>query len=445
MVLAGCAALWAQTGSVNPSQERYSDLLERTAPMPAYEALYHMMAYQRFHPSQAPVYYRMGDVIYGLLPDKDPLHDYDERAELLYKGRLFYGNCLHFMGGKLPHGETFPTVTPAGKRVEYEDVDAYMRGRLDTLNRWRAETDTLHNRFYRMVDSYELCRQLFLQFMQKYPSEKLAHLCFTQDDLDNLRHLEVLTRQFEQDKRLFTEALQVSPIKHYSPDFRSVSIAMYRLDGVTSTDFLANDIPVWNYGEWTKSFLEVQEKTYLAMFRTIVEEYKMITFAIDRFRTNQIVQLTPDQLLPYLVERYDYQSPVATFIRLNHLVAETLLQAADSLTADEQISNADLSGRITASLVARERTEEVRTLCRTMQQQINESTAAKYAYVLKRTELASVDGLTRRADELLALQQQLTELIDRQLHNYAAAFPKQFEDVDISDDRAASEAAEAAN
>ena len=444
MVLAGCAGVWAQSGSVNPSQERYTDLLDRTAPLPAYEALYHMMAYQRFHPSQAPIYYRMGDVIYDLLPEKDPLHDYDERAELLYKGRLFYGNCLHFMGGKLPHGETFPTIKPAGKRLEYEDVETYLRGRLDTLNRWRAETDTLHNRFYRMVDSYESCRHLFMQFMDKYPSEKLAHLCFTQSDLDNLRHLEELTRRFESDKRLFTEALEVSPIKHYAPNIRSVSITMYRLDGVTSTDFLANDIPVWNYGEWTKSFLDMQEKTYLPMFRTIVDEYKKIDFGISRFHTNQIVELNPDQRLPYLIERYDYQSPVATFIRLNYLVAETLVQAADSLTAEEQIDDFELSGRITASLVARERTEEMKTLYRTMQQQINESTAAKYAYVLKRTELLTVEGLTKRADELLALQQELTDRIDRQLHNYAAAFPKQFEDVDISDDRAASEAAEAA-
>ena len=72
--------------------------------MPAYEALYHMMTYQRFHPNQPSIYYRMGDVIYTLLPTKDALHDYDERAELLYKARLFYGNCLHFMGGRLPHG-----------------------------------------------------------------------------------------------------------------------------------------------------------------------------------------------------------------------------------------------------------------------------------------------------------------------------------------------------
>ena len=82
----------------------------------------------------------MGDVAYTVLPTKDALHHYDERNELLYKARLFYGNSLHFMGGRVPHGETFPTVTPAGKRLEYEDIERYIRAHLDTISRWRTET-----------------------------------------------------------------------------------------------------------------------------------------------------------------------------------------------------------------------------------------------------------------------------------------------------------------
>ena len=85
--------------------------------------MYNLLAYQRLHPEHAAVYYRLGEAAYTLLPAKDALHDYGERAELLYKARLFYGNCLHFMGGKLPRGEAFPTVTPAGKRLEYTDVE----------------------------------------------------------------------------------------------------------------------------------------------------------------------------------------------------------------------------------------------------------------------------------------------------------------------------------
>ena len=89
--------LFVALSSPLAAQERYNDMIERTADMPAYEQIFNLLNYQRTHPEDAPVYYRLGDVAYKLLPSKDALHNYDERAELLYKARLFYGNCLHFM------------------------------------------------------------------------------------------------------------------------------------------------------------------------------------------------------------------------------------------------------------------------------------------------------------------------------------------------------------
>lgn len=428
----------------SPSSERYSDLIARTENLPAYEALYHMLAYQRHHPENVPIYYRMGDVIYTLLPNKDALHNYDERAELLYKGKLFYGNCLHFLGGRMPRGESFPSIAPAGKKLEYTDVEAYLRGRLDTIARWRAETDTLHDRFNRMVERYEACRQLFLQFMEKYPSEKLAHLCLTDDDRTHLQNLGELTKQFEKDKQSFLEALNASPIPYYTPQFRPVNILVYRLDGVTSSDFLANDIPVWDYAGWTNTFLDVQQHTYLTLMRNLVQEFTMLDNGAQRFRQGMPVQIETNPRLSYQVERYDYKSPIATFIRLEQQVAATILQAQDSLTTDSQISDSDLSLRITASIEAQQRLEETRGTLLTLKQGIDDYTAKKYAFFLRETKMLTTDQLVRTAEQAVAFQQELTQLIDAQLKNYGKAFPDQFEKVDISDDRAESEAAEAA-
>lgn len=418
-----------------PSQERYEDLVARTEALPAYQAMYHLLAYQRFHPEHAAVYYRLGDAAYALLPAKDPLHDYGERSELLYKARLFYGNCLHFLGGKLPRGESFSTITPAGKRLDYTDVDAYLRARLDTLKLWRAQTDTLHNRFYRMVDQYEACRQLFLQFMEKYPSEKLAHLCLTPEDREMLNRLTALTAQFEQEQQLFLQALGESPVPAYAPQFRSVPITAYRLDGITSSDFLENDIPLWDYRGWTDAFLYVQQHTYLTFMRALVQEFTSLDYGMQRFRQGQVVQLEPDKRLPNRIERYDYKSPVATFIRLQQLVAATVLQAQDSLTTGEQVTDADLSARITANIEAQQRLAEAQNYLRTLRQTADETTARKFAFFLRESGLHTVDQLITNAEQAYDFQQVLTRQIDEQLQNYANAYPKQFEDVDISDDQ----------
>ena len=437
-------AVCGQVSAQAESSERYGDLLVRTEGLPAYEAMFHMLAFQRFHPEHAPIYYRLGDVVYTLLPAKDPLHDYEERAELLYKARLFYGNCLHFLDGKVPRGETFPTIVPAGKKLEYSDINTYLRGRLDTINRWRAETDTLHNRFYRMVDRYEVCRQMFLQFMEKYPSEKLAHLCLTDDDRAHLQQLTELAKQLELDKELFTRALKASPIAHYTPAFRSLPITAYRLDGVTSSDFLANDIPLWDYLGWTASFLDVQKRVYQPFMRELVREFDMLESSFDRFRQGQMVQIETSKNLANRAECYDYNSPIATFIRLEQEVATTVLQAQDSLTTAEQITDAELSARITANIEVRQRMEEVNTLLRQFRERVDDSTAKKYAYFLREAKIGTVEQLIRTAEQADAFQQYLTLLINAQLQNYADAYPKQFKEVDISDDKAASDAAEAA-
>ena len=427
--------VWMCAQAQNASSERYSDLIARTENMPAYEAMFHMLAFQRFHPEHAPVYYRLGESAYSLLPTKDALHNYDERAELLYKARLFYGNCLHFLGGKMPRGETFPSIKPAGKRLEYADVEAYLRGRLDTINRWRAETDTLHDRFYRMVDAYESCRQLFLQFMEKYPSEKLAHLCFTEDDRNSFRQLEILTKQLEEDKRLFVQALSASPVPYYTPQFRKVDILVYRLDGVTATDFLANDVPMWDYAGWVQAFQDVQQRTYRSFMRDLVQEFTMIDAGMQRFRDGQIVQMDINPRLPNRIERYDYRSPMATFLRLQQTAAAITLQAQDSLTTAEQITDTQLSERITALLIAQQQLEENRTLLRNLRQTVDESVAKKYAFFLNATKLVTIERLLQTAEQTVAFQEILTRQIDEQLQDYANAYPQQFEDVDISDDQ----------
>lgn len=435
------STLCGTAAAQSAGSEKYNDLITRTEGLPPYEAMYHMLAYQRFHPEQAPIYYRLGDVVYSMLPSKDALHNYDERAELLYKARLFYGNCLHFLEGKVPRGEAFPTVKPAGSRLEYADLEKYLRAHLDTINRWRAETDTLHSRFYRMVDSYESCRQLFLGFMNKYPSEKLAHLCFTLEDRDNLRQLTRLTLQMEQDKELFLKALEASPVPYYNPQFRSLPIAVYRLDGITSSDFLANDIPVWDYAAWTNSFLDVQQRTYLTLMKDLVREFTTLDNGIERFRQGQSIQLEPDRRIPNRMECFDYNSPLAAFIRLEQMVAAATMQAADSLTAGEQINDSELSLRITANIEAKQHAAETENMLRTLKQRIDASTAQKYVYFLNATKIVTVERLVETAEQAFAFQQLLTRQIDEQLQNYANAYPKQFEDVDISDDQAASEAA----
>lgn len=224
---------------------------------------------------------------------------------------------------------------------------------------------------------------------------------------------------------------------HYAPQFRFVPITAYRLDGLTSSDFLANDIPLWDYKNWTDAFIYVQQHTYLALMSELVQEFRTLDHGAERFRQGLPVQLDPDKRLPNRIERYDYKSPVATFIRLQQLVAATVLQAQDSLTTAEQITDSDLSLRITANVEAQQRLAEAQTYLRTLQRTADESTARKFAFFLRETGLYTVQQMLTYAEQAVNFQLELTHQIDEQLQDYANLYPKQFEDVDISDDQPA--------
>ena len=99
------------------AQEKYNVVLEKSKQLSPYEAIYLMMDYQAWKPELACVYYELGNLCYGLLPTRDPLHHYEELSTLLYQSRLFYGNCLHFGKDQKLLGWQYSEIANDQKRI----------------------------------------------------------------------------------------------------------------------------------------------------------------------------------------------------------------------------------------------------------------------------------------------------------------------------------------
>ncbi|NJO92056.1 MAG: hypothetical protein HC831_26090 [Chloroflexia bacterium] len=55
----------------------------------------------------------------------------------------------------------------------------------------------------------------------------------------------------------YQTALKNYPIKEYNQKYKLLPIETYRLHGLTGSDFLQNEIPIWNYGAWVKDVKKV--------------------------------------------------------------------------------------------------------------------------------------------------------------------------------------------
>ena len=147
------------------AQEKYSVVLERAQRLTPYEAIYQLMDYQQDFPQQANVYYQLGNLCYDMLPSRNALYHYNEYKELLYRSRLFYGNCLHFAKDQKLVGWQYAEIANGEKKIEYTALDAFLRPRIKEVERRQIACDSIHNSFYRLVEQYNHCQLLFNRFL----------------------------------------------------------------------------------------------------------------------------------------------------------------------------------------------------------------------------------------------------------------------------------------
>ena len=326
IIISLCAWVWTCT----QAQEKYSVVLERTKSLSPYEAIFELMDYQYWKPELPAVYYELGNRCYSLLPTRDPLHHYTELSTLLYQSRLFYGNCLHFAKEQKLPGWQYSEIAEGQKKIEYATLEAYVRPRLKEVERQQIACDSIYHTFCRMSDRYNRCLTLFNTFLGAYTREKTAHLQLQSAEREMLLTLQREADSLETDINAFKQALALQPISGYNPVFRKEEIALYRLDGLTYTDFLQNNIALWDYSRWVSRFLNEQTEVYERLYADIDREYAQLSDQTARYAQGETISGLFDASLSGRCERLELHTPridsiLAMQQTIRHASAEQLI------------------------------------------------------------------------------------------------------------------------
>ncbi len=293
------------------AQEKYNVLLERAEQMTPYEAIYLLMAYQQDKPEHANVYYQLGNRCYGLLDGRDALHNYRELSELLYRSKLFYGNCLHFAKDQKLPGWQYAEIANGEKKIEYAALESYIRPRLAEVARRQTACDSIHRSLYRLVEQYNSCQALYSRFLTQYTREKTAHLELTAAQRTELEQLARESAGLKELIDAYLGALALDPINGYDPAFRWQTIELYRLDGLTSSDFMNNDIALWDYSSWVGQFLREQKDVYERLYKDVDSEYEKLTLEVKRYRVGARVTDKTDESIVGRCKRLELTSEKA--------------------------------------------------------------------------------------------------------------------------------------
>ena len=297
------------------AQEKYSVVLERTKQLSPYEAIYMLMDYQYWHPEYASIYFHLGNYTYDVLPTRDPLHHYSELKTLLYQSRLFYGNCLHFAKDQKLQGWQYAELANGQKRIEYSVLEAYVTPRLEDIQRQQTACDSIHRSFIRMTERYNRCQTLFSDFLTRYTREKKAHISLQPEERKMLLSLKQAADSMEMDIAAFRHALQLQPVAGYEPVFHNEAIELYRLDGLTYTDFLQNDVALWDYSNWVKRFLDEQRDVYERLYADLQREQEQLLSQLKRYEAGRPISGSSDLSLMGRCDRLEISNSQVDSVR----------------------------------------------------------------------------------------------------------------------------------
>ena len=325
------------------AQEKYSVVLEQAKSLSPYEALYLLMDYQYWHPEYSGIYYQLGNVTYDLLPTRDPLHHYNELSTLLYQSRLFYGNCLHFAKDQKLQGWQYEEIAGGQKRIEYTTLEQYIRPRMEDIQHRKTACDSIHNSFVRMTERYNRCQALFTGFLTRYSREKTAHLQLQPAERQMLVLLRQTADSVDADIQAYQQALTLQPIEGYEPVFHKEPINLYRLDGLSYTDFLQNDIATWDYSKWVTDFLNEQQTVYERLYEDLEREQTQLDAQLKRYEVGRPISGQVDAALVSRCARLELNTPQVDSVRamqervLNAAALQTLIKTPTPKSINELV------------------------------------------------------------------------------------------------------------
>lgn len=325
MLLLTALVAWAQ-------QSNYKYILQHLPEYSDREALYHLQDYHAWYPKKPHPYFLMANIEYRLQAGEHAIIDFFEKDRMLYNAQVYYGNCNAYLPEEHIKADMYPEVAKDGKLAEAE-LRMWLIAHRDTAKQMRESLNTLYDSYCQLALCYDSCRRDFTSLCSKYNQQKDALLMADSTDEALLNQLLQRALQLPTHIASFQKALAVSPIPNYQPTFRFVHIEYYRLEGVTTTNLLQDDIALWDYATWVKNFLH-EQKEVNRIKKEMAGEHKRLVNGIvgakgeNRFLLNRI-------------RRYDTESPLADFLHAEYLgvqIASALrLIRRDSVAEDDKL------------------------------------------------------------------------------------------------------------
>ncbi len=340
------SAVMICTSAFGQRKLKYKDIYDKLGKEPAEHTLLKLNEFQASTPDFPNTYLQTALIQWAWLQEEDPFLNYTYVRQLIYNCKLYLGLAISKIQAdekEVKKNSTYYTNLGVGdaKTVTQEAVLQKLNDIMDKVKEYDEHVTVIIENFNKAIDKYNTCTETFKQIVGHQSNYK--NLLVTNSD--QLRdELKKLSRDYDSVMicfSVFKNELSNYPIKQYNQQLDIKPIDTYRLEGLTSSNFIQPKIPVWDYQGWVKEATKLLDGNISEIKNNSANEIKALRARVASLQqknaeTDSIQTVMPSNKLMNLTEKYDYESLLSSSLRYE--AAKANLQIA-SLRSTNNIQN----------------------------------------------------------------------------------------------------------
>lgn len=304
---------------------KYKDIYDRLGKEPAEHTLLKLNEFQASTPEFPNTYVQTGLINWAWLQEEDPFLNYQYVRQLIYNSKLYLGLAISKINAdekEVRKNSTYYANLGVGdaKTVTQEGVIKMLNEVLDKVKEYDEHVTVIIENFNLAIDKYNTCTETFKQIVGHQSNYKNLLVINSPELREELKKL---SRDYDSVMicfSIFKNELANYPIKQYNQQLDIKPIDTYRLEGLTSTNFIQPNIPVWDYQGWVKEATKLLDGNISEIKNNSVDDIKALRDRVAKLQkqnaeTDSIQTVNPSNKLVNLTEKYDYESLLSSVLR----------------------------------------------------------------------------------------------------------------------------------
>ncbi|MEN8119018.1 MAG: hypothetical protein ABFS35_01665 [Bacteroidota bacterium] len=327
---------------------RYKDVYKAVVEKSREEAYSILLIYQKQDPYFPNPYFQLGLIAKYWSKDYDALTDIKDVNFFIYNTNLYFGLAKAKIDEKeiRKNDDYYKNASSFNEleKLNFEDVKSYINEQIAANNEYKRNVEIVTNYYNSSIDHYNYCIKVFKEINQD--NLKIKDIYMTADE-EFIKKLDDLENSFDSTiyyLQNYQTAIKNYPIKEHNQKYQLYPIETYRLQGLTSSDFLKDKIHLWDYGTWVKDFKLILN-TDIKQLRGDVgrankdldKHLKSITNS-NKYKTD-FKKYKVDEKLINRIGKYDYNSLLVSLFRYKEAKQEFLAKSKDPVNDALDTSN----------------------------------------------------------------------------------------------------------